>query len=75
MTAHLHSTHVEGCYRCDLSRDETEAIEAEIAAEAQAAWLAYRDDYMRRRAMSARRAGHQLRRREFIAGYVAGVSG
>ena len=22
MTAHLHSTFVEGCYRCDLSRDE-----------------------------------------------------
>lgn len=22
MTAHLHSTIVEGCYRCDLGRDE-----------------------------------------------------
>lgn len=22
MTAHLHSVFVEGCYRCDLSRDE-----------------------------------------------------
>lgn len=22
MTAHLHSSYVDGCYRCDLSRDE-----------------------------------------------------
>lgn len=42
--------------------------------EAQAAWLAYRDDYMRRRALSRRRAGSQMRRREFIAGYLAARS-
>jgi hypothetical protein len=25
MTAHAHSHYVEGCYRCDLSRDEATA--------------------------------------------------
>jgi hypothetical protein len=24
MTAHLHETYVEGCYRCDIGRDEEE---------------------------------------------------
>lgn len=26
MTQHLHSRHVEGCYRCDLSRDEAPTL-------------------------------------------------
>lgn len=34
MTAHLHTTHVEGCFRCDLSRDE--AADAMIDALAEA---------------------------------------
>jgi hypothetical protein len=33
MTEHLHSTFVPGCYRCDLSRDELIAVEAERAEE------------------------------------------
>lgn len=27
MTAHLHGTFIEGCYRCDLSRDEASAVD------------------------------------------------
>lgn len=26
MTQHLHATHVEGCFRCELSRDEMQDI-------------------------------------------------
>lgn len=26
MTAHAHTEHTPGCYRCDLSRDEVKAI-------------------------------------------------
>lgn len=29
MTAHTHTTLVDGCYRCDLGRDEMKAIEEE----------------------------------------------
>lgn len=29
MTAHLHTEHVEGCYRCELSADEARAALAE----------------------------------------------
>ena len=71
MSAHTHITLVEGCYRCDLNRDEMTAIEQEVRAEAQAAWLSYRNDYQRTRHLNARRAQSQMRRREFIAGYLA----
>jgi hypothetical protein len=37
MTAHLHSEYVEGCYRCDLSRDEVVTTEAITGAEILAA--------------------------------------
>ena len=65
MTAHSHTTLVDGCYRCDLNRDEIAHIEDEVRAEARAAWLEYRDGPMRN---WPRR---QVRRREFIAGYLA----
>lgn len=32
MTPHLHSTHVDGCYRCDLSLDEVADDVALLAA-------------------------------------------
>jgi hypothetical protein len=65
MSAHTCSTLTDGCYRCDLHRDEIEAVRAEVTAEAQEAWLAYRDGPMRH---WPRR---QIRRREFVAGYLA----
>jgi hypothetical protein len=33
MSEHLHATLVPGCYRCELGRDEMEAIRQEIEAE------------------------------------------
>lgn len=71
MTAHTCTTLTEGCYRCDLNRDEIAAIEAGLVNEAEDAWFAYRDDYMRTHHLSPRRASSQMRRREFIAGYMA----
>lgn len=71
MSAHLCKTLTEGCYRCDLGRDEVAGIVEEVSREAQAAWLAYRDQYQRAHRLSARRAASQMRRREFIAGYLA----
>lgn len=65
MNAHTCTTPTEGCYRCDLNRDELRAAEEEIRQEAQAAWLAYRDGPMR---TWPRR---QVRRREFVNGYLA----
>lgn len=38
--------------------------------EAQKAWIAYRNDYQRRNYLNARQAASQMRRREFIAGYL-----
>lgn len=35
MSAHTHSIYVDGCFRCDLSRDEAVSIEV---AEAVAPW-------------------------------------
>lgn len=71
MTAHTHTTLVPACYRCDLNRDEMAQIERDIREEAQAAWIAYRDDYQRTNYLNARQAASQMRRREFIAGYLA----
>ena len=64
MSAHTCTTFTEGCYRCDLSRDEVRAQE-EIRAEAQEAWMAYRDGPM------CNWPRRQIRRREFINGYLA----
>jgi hypothetical protein len=71
MTAHTCKTITPGCYRCELSLDEVRAAEQEVREEAQAAWIAYRDDYQRTHHLSARRTASQMRRREFIAGYLA----
>lgn len=65
MSAHTCTTLTEGCYRCDLGRDEMAAIEVEIRNDAEAAWRGYRDGPMRN---WPRR---QIRRREFINGYLA----
>ena len=35
MTDHTHTTLTEGCYRCDLNRDEAAAAHAEILADAR----------------------------------------
>jgi hypothetical protein len=46
-----------------------------VKQEAQAAWLAYRDEYQRSHPWcDARRASRQLRKREFIAGFYAAVT-
>jgi hypothetical protein len=71
MTAHTCKTITPGCYRCDLSVDEVSAAEREIRKEAQAAWLAYRNNYQRANYLNGRQAASQMRRREFIAGYLA----
>lgn len=66
MTAHTCKELTDGCYRCELNRDEIEAAQEEDRQDAEAAWLVYRDQFM---------SGHprrQLRRREFIAGFLAG---
>lgn len=81
MTAHTCKTLTDGCYRCDLNRDEIEAIRAEDAADAKAAWIEYRDwkfdeavpvwreDDREAITGAVRRT---LRKREFIAGFMAG---
>ena len=71
MSAHICKTLTAGCYRCELNLDEIHAVEQEVIAEAQAAWLTYRDEYQRTHHLSGRRAASQMRRREFIAGYLA----
>lgn len=51
MTQHLHSRHVEGCYRCDLSRDEaptlTERLDDLAKCAAEATSLTLDDDNAR----------------------------
>lgn len=71
MSAHTCTELTEGCYRCELNLDEIHAIQNEIREEAQAAWLAYRDQYQRSHYLNARQTASQMRRREFIAGYLA----
>lgn len=76
MTAHTCKTLTDGCYRCELNRDEIEAIEAENHEDAQAAWLTYKADYAAEHSYANdRRRGRQMRRREFIAGFMAGRQG
>lgn len=33
MTAHNHAEHVEGCFRCDLSREESTPTTGEVRAD------------------------------------------
>lgn len=40
---------------------------------AQAAWIAYRDEQTRLRNLNPRQVKSRLRRREFIAGYLAAL--
>ena len=72
MSAHTCTELTDGCYRCDLNRDEIAANRAEDEREAQTAWIKYRDEYRRSRHMSAAQVASQLRRREFVAGFMAG---
>lgn len=65
MSAHTCKTLTDGCYRCDLNRDEIQAATDEALREAQEAWLEYRDGPMRSWPK------RQLRRREFVAGFLA----
>lgn len=37
MTVHMHRVLTEGCYRCDLNRDEFEAAREELIADARKA--------------------------------------
>lgn len=75
MTAHTCTTLTPGCYRCEINRDEIEAAQQEIRDEAEAAWLVYRNEHMRRAwgasGRDAHRVQRQLRKREFMAGYLA----
>lgn len=71
MSAHDHTSIVPGCYRCELGQDEARDARADAEREAQEAWLQYRDRYMRTNRLNAKRASSQMRRREFIAGYLA----
>lgn len=71
MSEHRCTKPTEGCYRCDLNRDEVAAAEAEARADAQAAWLAYRNRRALMRGLSPERAARQMRRRDFVAGYLA----
>lgn len=48
--------------------------ETENDAKAEVAWLAYRDQYQRERPWcEPRRAARQMRKRDFIAGYLAAL--
>ena len=44
MTQHLHAEFIEGCYRCDLNRDELGDFEAERRDKVTAILSAYADD-------------------------------
>lgn len=70
MSAHDCKELTAGCYRCELNRDEIEANRAEDEREALTAWYAYRNSYTLR--VGLERGKRQLRRRDFIAGFMAG---
>lgn len=71
MTSHNCKTLNDGCYRCDLHRDEIAAFHEDIRQEAQEAWLTYRDQYTRAYYLNPRQCASRMRRREFVAGYLA----
>lgn len=66
MSAHVHREVTPGCYRCELNQDEVASALQDIEADAQAAWLRYRDHRDQRWMKRT-----QMRRREFIAGFIA----
>jgi hypothetical protein len=73
MTAHECKVPTDGCYRCELNKDEIAAFRAEDEADASAAWLNYRDAQIAERSWAdPRRVIRQLRRGSFIAGFIAG---
>ena len=75
MSVHMCKTLTAGCYRCDLNRDEIEAIRAEDRSDAEAAWIEYRNEQqMRRQWADTQRVSRQLRKGSFIAGFLAGRS-
>lgn len=47
---HDHREYVDGCFRCELGRDEVESIRRDEEAEARALTLAERSTYMALRA-------------------------
>lgn len=57
--------------RSTVFQDEMYAAWAAGSAEAEAAWLEYRDAYSRSNLLSSRQAASRMRRREFIAGFMA----
>lgn len=63
MSAHDCKELTDGCYRCELNRDEMEAAWIEYRNR-ETFWAFYPDE--------ARRATRRLRKREFIAGFMAG---
>lgn len=68
MSAHLCKTVTDGCYRCELNRDEVDAFEAEDRADVAAAWVEYRNVFMLGRPIRQRT---MLRKRDFLAGFIA----
>ncbi len=62
------------CYRCDLNQDEVVAMEREVREEAEAAWLAYRNQRAgqawRASGADGRRIQRRMRKRDFVAGYL-----
>ena len=44
MTAHMHTALVDGCYRCELGKDEEAAVIAERREKVTAVLSAYADD-------------------------------
>lgn len=70
MTAHTCTEWNPGCYRCDLGRHEVEMSIRETREEAQILWVEYRNRRSLKRGLNPRRAARQMRRRDFIAGYL-----
>ena len=83
MNAHNCKELTDGCYRCELNRDEIEANLVEDAVDAETAWVEYRDALIQGHivggnsvsAHSLHRITRRLRKREFIAGFMAGRQG
>lgn len=73
MTQHLCTSVTPGCYRCELGLDEVAAIQVEDQADAEAAWITYRNaEIFARSWAQPKRVMRQLRRGSFIAGFIAG---
>ena len=68
MTEHTCKEFTPGCYRCELNKDEMAHIDQENRDDAEVAWVKYRDKTLRSTSLDRR----QIRKREFIAGFLAG---